>query len=246
MQMRARARANADVLATATVLKTDVWYRLVIPCFAFPFMGEVARGRSEVQGRRKWPLCFRAATRAPASAGRELARSGRRRPPTKSLIALEGLVRSFSAAHVSTFPRFHVSTFPCPPRLRFDLPLITTPGGNSRPPIPRSAEPSAPFWRSRIAHASFSFFLSLFLSFLLSRSVQPETLLFFPRVLSLAREFRGTERTCYRVPGDTSEMTSASATIRDSHLAPIPIPMSQELVVIFPGTSNDRFPAAIP
>ncbi|KYM84109.1 hypothetical protein ALC53_05486 [Atta colombica] len=28
-------------------VKTDVWYKLVIPCFAFPFMGEVARGRSE-------------------------------------------------------------------------------------------------------------------------------------------------------------------------------------------------------
>lgn len=46
MQMRAE-----DVLATTMVVKTDVWYKLVIPCFAFPFMGEVARGRSEVQGR---------------------------------------------------------------------------------------------------------------------------------------------------------------------------------------------------
>ena len=36
-----------DVLGTAMVVKTDVWYKLVIPCFAFPFMGEVARGRSE-------------------------------------------------------------------------------------------------------------------------------------------------------------------------------------------------------
>lgn len=40
-----------DVLAATMVVKTDVWYKLVIPCFAFPFMGEVARGRSEVQGR---------------------------------------------------------------------------------------------------------------------------------------------------------------------------------------------------
>lgn len=46
MQMRAE-----DVLAATMVVKTDVWYKLVIPCFAFPFMGEVARGRSEVQGR---------------------------------------------------------------------------------------------------------------------------------------------------------------------------------------------------
>lgn len=46
MQIRAE-----DVLATTMVVKTDVWYKLVIPCFAFPFMGEVARGRSEVQGR---------------------------------------------------------------------------------------------------------------------------------------------------------------------------------------------------
>lgn len=44
------------------VVKIDVWYKLVIPCFAFPFISEVARGRSEVQGRRKWPLCFRDAT----------------------------------------------------------------------------------------------------------------------------------------------------------------------------------------
>lgn len=61
----AKARRNADaedVLATAMVVKIDVWYKLVIPCFAFPFMGEVARGRSEVQGRRKWSLCFRDAT----------------------------------------------------------------------------------------------------------------------------------------------------------------------------------------
>jgi len=46
MQKRAE-----DVLAAIMVVKTDVWYKLVIPCFAFPFMGEVARGRSEVQGR---------------------------------------------------------------------------------------------------------------------------------------------------------------------------------------------------
>lgn len=51
-----------DALATAMVVKIDVWYKLVIPCFAFPFMSEVARGRSEVQGRRKWTLCFRDAT----------------------------------------------------------------------------------------------------------------------------------------------------------------------------------------
>jgi len=51
-----------DVLAAIMVVKTDVWYKLVIPCFAFPFMGEVARGRSEVQGRWKCSLCFRIAT----------------------------------------------------------------------------------------------------------------------------------------------------------------------------------------
>jgi hypothetical protein len=139
-------------------------------------MGEVARGRSEVQGRRKWPLCFRAATRVPASAGCELAQSGL----SSTVNEIPHRARGINPI-VLRAPRFHISV-----RLAFasTCPYESPPPENSRPPIPRSPRTEC-FVLAFAICVCFVFFLSFFLSFflpfvrfLLSRSVQPGRLFF--------------------------------------------------------------------